>query len=175
LGRTTTSPLLEAYFQRRPALKRFFQARFGAASVEADDLMQDLYLKLAEQEGDSAIANPGAYLYRLAHNLTLDRMRANRRALTRDGDWRLAHHGIADREDVADLPGAEAALGARQRLDRLVAAVDSLPPQTARVFRLHKFEGLSYAETAARLGISRSAVEKHMTTALRRLLKQVGE
>lgn len=175
MGRKTSSPLLDAYFQRRPALKRFFQARFGAASVEADDMMQDLYLKLAETEQTVEVANPGAYLYRLAHNLTLDRMRANQRALCRDGDWRMAHHGHSAREDVADLPGAEAAVGARMRLDRLVAALDSLPPQTGRVFRLHKFEGLSYAETAARLGISRSAVEKHMTTALRRLLHQVGE
>ena len=175
MGRTTPSPLLDAYFERRSALKRFFQARFGAASVEADDLMQDLYLKLAEQESGAPVTNPGAYLYRLAHNLTLDRIRANRRALTRDGDWRLAHHGVCDREDAADLPEAEAAVAARQRLGRLMAAVDTLPAQTARVFRLHKLEGLSYAGTAARLGISRSAVEKHMTTALRRLLKQVGE
>jgi len=171
----TSSPLLDAYFQRREALKRFFQARFGAASVEADDLMQDLYLKLAEQENSGVIANPGAYLYRLAHNLSLDRMRANQRALTRDGDWRLVNHACADREDLADLPNAEAALGARLRLDRLVAAVATLPPQTSRVFRLHKFEGLSYAQTAERLGISRSAVEKHMTIAFRRLLQLVGE
>ena len=175
MGRTTSSPLLEAYFQRRAALKRFFQARFGAASVEADDLMQDLYLKLAEQEDAGVIANPGAYLYRLAHNLTLDRMRANQRALARDGDWRLVNHACADREDVADLPNPEAALGARLRLDRLVGAVAALPPQTGRVFRLHKFDGLSYAETAERLGISRSAVEKHMTTAFKRLLQMVGE
>jgi RNA polymerase sigma factor (sigma-70 family) len=171
----SSSPLLEAYFERRAALKRFFQARFGSASVEADDLMQDLYLKLAEQDNSAAIANPGAYLYRLAHNLTLDRMRTNQRALTRDSDWRLVNHVCTDHEDLADLPDAEAALGARLRLDRLVTAVETLPPKTRRIFRLHKFDGMSYAETAQRLGVSRSAVEKHMTIAFRRLLQLVGE
>jgi RNA polymerase sigma factor (sigma-70 family) len=48
--------------------------------------------------------------------------------------------------------------------------VETLPPQTQRVFRMHKLEGLSHAETAARLGVSKSAVEKHMITALKRLL-----
>jgi DNA-directed RNA polymerase specialized sigma24 family protein len=41
------------------------------------------------------------------------------------------------------------------------------------VLRLHKFDGLSHGEVAARLGISKSAVEKHMAVAmahLRRLL-----
>lgn len=173
--RTTPSPLLAAYFERRDGLKRFFQARFGASAAEADDLMQDLYLKLAEHEAAGGIANPGAYLYRLAHNLTLDRKRASQRALARDGDWRFSNHLGGLHEDVADLPPADVAVAARQKLARLITALDTLPPQTGRVFRLHKLDGLSYADTAARLGISRSAVEKHMTTALRRLLKKVGE
>ena len=39
---------------------------------------------------------------------------------------------------------------------------------------MHKFDGLSHAEIAARLGISRSGVEKHIAVAmvhLRRALK----
>jgi RNA polymerase sigma-70 factor (ECF subfamily) len=39
---------------------------------------------------------------------------------------------------------------------------------------LHKFDGLTHAETAARMGISRSAVEKHVSLALGHLLKRVG-
>jgi RNA polymerase sigma-70 factor (ECF subfamily) len=175
LARSIPSSLLAAYFERRPALKRFFQARFGASPAEADDLLQELYLKLAENGEPEGVADFGAYLYRLAHNLTLDRMRAGRRALARDGAWRIANHNLARQEDVADLPGPEEAVAARQRLARLLAALQTLPPQTAQVFRLHKFEGLSYAETAERLGVSKSAIEKHMTTALKRLVQKVGE
>lgn len=175
LARSIPSPLLAAYFERRPALKRFFQARFGASPAEADDLLQDLYLKLAETGEAAGIADHGAYLYRLAHNLTLDRIRASRRALARDSAWRISNHSLARQEDLADLPDAEEAAASKQRLTRLVTALDTLPPQTQRVFRMHKFDGLSYAETADRLGISKSAVEKHMTTALKRLVQQVGE
>jgi RNA polymerase sigma-70 factor (ECF subfamily) len=51
----------------------------------------------------------------------------------------------------------------------MMAALDSLPPQVARAFKLHKLEGLSHAETAAVMGVSRSSVEKHISAALKAL------
>jgi RNA polymerase sigma-70 factor (ECF subfamily) len=53
-----------------------------------------------------------------------------------------------------------------------VKGLDRLPAQTRQVFVMHKFEGLTHTEVAHRLGISRSAVEKHVSTALRRLLER---
>ncbi|HEX2802328.1 MAG TPA: sigma-70 family RNA polymerase sigma factor, partial [Phenylobacterium sp.] len=54
-------------------------------------------------------------------------------------------------------------------LAALVQAVDELSAQTQRVFRMHKFDGLTHPQVAKSLGISRSAVEKHIMTALRHL------
>jgi len=45
-----------------------------------------------------------------------------------------------------------------------------LPVRTRQAFRLHKLEDLTHAEVAQRMGISKSAVEKHIMRALRRLL-----
>ena len=69
---------------------------------------------------------------------------------------------------------AEAALHAKQRLQAIVSVLDELSPQCRNVFVLHKFEGLTHPEIAARVGISRSTVEKHMTTALKHLVRQLG-
>jgi len=77
-------------------------------------------------------------------------------------------------EAVAAIPAADAAYEAKQRLERVVAALDELSPQCRRVFVMHKFEGLSHPEIAARIGISRSTVEKHMGTALKHLIKRRG-
>jgi RNA polymerase sigma-70 factor (ECF subfamily) len=74
---------------------------------------------------------------------------------------------------MVDAPSAEAVVAGRQRLAALNAAVADLPDKTRTVFSLHKFEGLSYAEVAARLEISRSSVEKHMMDALRMLAAKV--
>jgi RNA polymerase sigma factor (sigma-70 family) len=165
------TPLLAAYFERRDELRRFFVARTGSAP-EADDLLQELYLKVADATPPAELRKPGAYLYRLAANVMLDRLRQQRRAGARDGAWREANTTVAANEAVNEEPDAEAALAARQRLARVLAAVETLPPQTRRVFRMHKIEGLSHAEVAARLGVSKSAVEKHMIAALKRLLEE---
>ena len=165
--------MLDAYLARQEELRRYFRARLGQVG-DVDDLMQDLYLKVAAVPSDEDIRSPGAYLYRLASNVMLDRLRRNRRAAARDTDWRRLYHVTTPVEDVADLPSAETAAAARQHLRRVVEALDALPPMTRQIFRLHKFDGLSHAETAARVGISRSSVEKHMMEALRHLTAKVG-
>jgi RNA polymerase sigma-70 factor (ECF subfamily) len=59
-------------------------------------------------------------------------------------------------------------------LNQVVAALDELSPQCRRVFVMHKLEGLSHPEISARVGISRSTVEKHMGSALKHLIKRLG-
>ena len=60
------------------------------------------------------------------------------------------------------------------KLERVMAAIGGMPPKTAEAFRLHKLSGLSQAEVAERMGVSRSAVEKYVAGALKELLLKVG-
>ncbi|HAL06866.1 MAG TPA: RNA polymerase subunit sigma-24 [Brevundimonas sp.] len=165
------SALVDAYLQMRPDLSRFVAARLGG-QADVEDVLQELYLKASRTPETSDIRDPRAYLYRLASNLMMDRWRSTRRAAARDGAWRLAFHGAEASGDVDDAPSAEATVDARQRLQALVRALDALPEKTRSVFRLHKFDGLSYAEVAEREGMSRSSVEKHMMQALRVLAER---
>lgn len=173
MNRQPTTPLIEAYFVRREELKRFFAARFGSAE-QAEDLVQDLYLKVASLDPAQTVDNPGGYLYRLAMNLMLDHVRQQSRNGLRDGAWRQAHTRVMAGEDIADEPQMEDAITAKRRLAALVTAVDALPEKTRKVFRLHKFEGLTHAQTAARLGMSQRMVEKHVRAALKTLLSKLG-
>jgi RNA polymerase sigma-70 factor (ECF subfamily) len=50
-----------------------------------------------------------------------------------------------------------------------------LPARTRDVFVLRRLEGLPYNEIAKRLGLSVSAVEKHMLRATRHLVARVGD
>ena len=147
---------------------RFFTLRLRSPAA-AEDLVQEIYIRLSAADPDVQVHNPVAYLYRLGSNLMLDKIRAERRAAVRDRHWRDANRTVLGPEEVAEEPRADDAVAARQRLEQIVEVMRQLPPQTQRVFRMHKFEGMSHAEVAQALGISRSAVEKHVMAALRRL------
>lgn len=168
-----TSGLTEIFMEKRTALLRYFSMRLNSEAA-AEDLVQDIYVRLATAE-IGPIENPVAFLYRLGTNLMLDRMKQRRRAEARDDAWQASRTMRAGGEDVANEPAADDALADRQRLARLMNALEALPPQRQRAFRLHKLEGLSHSETAATMGISRSAVEKHIIAALRQLLPLVRE
>ena len=148
----------------RGELQRFLAARTGDRS-EAEDLVQEVWLKI--QNSDSGpIANGRAYLYRTAQNLVLDRVRERRRRERRDSDW-AATQRIEVAGEAADArPDAVTQLIEQQEADALVAAIAALPDGAGRAFRMHKIDGLSQGEVAARLGISRSGVEKHIAVAM---------
>ena len=121
-------------------------------------------------------STPGrrAYLYRMAQNLVLDRLRERRRREIRDHDWIAAQRTVIGGEPVAQDLRADERLIEQEDAERLARAIAALPEGAGRAFRLHKIEGLPHAEVAARLGISRSGVEKHIATAmahLRRAMK----
>jgi RNA polymerase sigma factor (sigma-70 family) len=161
--------LVDAYLAKRGDLIRFFTQRLRSPAA-AEDLVQEIYLKLAAVDPSVQFDNPGAFLFRLGSNLMLDKIRGERRSAVRDADYRQGHHAVVGGEDVADLAPADEAVAAKLRLERLVEILKGLPPLTQTVFSRHKFDGLSHSEVAAELRISRSAVEKHVSAALKYLL-----
>ena len=96
----------------------------------------------------------------LALNLLLDRLRADGRR-----DKRFVASELGEDRDSGE-PSAEDVLAQRQRVRLLAEVIDELPPRQREVFLMHKFDGLSHAEIAEKLGISRSMVEKHVMRAL---------
>jgi RNA polymerase sigma factor (sigma-70 family) len=153
----------------RAELVRFLRARCGDAA-EADDLMQDIWLKL---DGTSAgpVSNGRAYLFRIANNLVLDRRRGQLRAMRRDHAW-LDADGFAsvqpeERSDPAPLADEE--LARRQEAAIVQQAIATLPAGAQRALRLHRLEGHSQGEVAEIMGISRSGVEKHLAVAMKHL------
>jgi RNA polymerase sigma-70 factor (ECF subfamily) len=172
--RVADDPLLALYLQRRANLVRFLAARAGSLAA-AEDLTQELYLKLAARAAQPSegageeIGNPTALLYRMALNLMFDRARGETRSAVRDTAWRQAVRTEIGGVDIADEPPADEAAASAERMRRLIAAVQDLPPQAGRAFRLHKLEGKSQAETAQAMGLSVKAVEKHVSAALKAL------
>jgi RNA polymerase sigma-70 factor (ECF subfamily) len=173
LGETGRSALVAAYVDHRKDLVRFFARRLRS-EVAAEDLVQEVYLRIARVDEDARIESPLSYLYRLGSNLMLDQIRGERRSAAREAAWTEARATRLGQAAIAEETAADDALAARQRLSAIVQAVRELPAPAQEVFRLHKLQGLSHAETAARLGVSRSSVEKRMIAVLKHLANQLG-
>jgi RNA polymerase sigma-70 factor (ECF subfamily) len=165
--------LMRAYLEKRTNLVRFLAARTGSHAA-AEDLAQEVYLKIAGRPEALEADNPTALLYRIALNLMLDRARGESRAAARDADWRAAHRTVVAGQELADDAPADEAVASRQRLAQLVEAVAALPPQMQRAFTLHKLDGLSHAETAQAMGLSVKSVEKHVSAALKALTARLA-
>ena len=68
--------------------------------------------------------------------------------------------------EVADeQPMQSEMLAARERLENVLAGLDSLGARTREIFLMHRISGLKHRDIAARLGITVSAVEKHIAKA----------
>lgn len=165
------SGLTQLYQELRGELLRFLVARTGNPA-EAEDLLQELWLRINDA-APGPIANGRAYLYRAAQNLILDRLREARRREARDKDWSDTQAETVPGDRVDPQPQALDALIGREDVEVLRAAIAQLPEGAGRAFRLHKLEGLPHAEVAARLGISRSGVEKHIAVAMAHLRRRL--
>jgi RNA polymerase sigma-70 factor (ECF subfamily) len=160
---------LEAVFEaNRLALRRFLRARLRDDD-EPDDLLQDLWIKLRALDA-GPIAEPLAYLYRMADNLVLDRMRAARRRAARESAWTEGQISGTLESPADASASAERVVIARDYLRRVNGRIDSLPERTAFTFRAVRIEGRPQKDIAAELGISLSAVEKHLQRAYREIV-----
>jgi RNA polymerase sigma-70 factor (ECF subfamily) len=162
------SGLAALYAQHRAEILRFLRAR-TRDPAEAEDVLQDLWIKLREGRA-GPVGNGRAYLFQMANNLVLDRARERRRRMVRDQTWSEQAAGFtAGEAAVAPEPRPDEALLAAEELRQLTGALQNLPEAARRAFCLHKIDGHSHAEVAARLGISRSGVEKHIAVAMKHL------
>lgn len=111
----------------------------------AEDLMQDLFVRLYAQPPVSSVKNLRAYIFQMARNLAIDALRRERTQ-----EWE---------EPVNDLSGHEDRLDIEQAL----AALPSLQSQTVT---LHINAGLGFAQIAQMLGVSTPTVWRQYRKAL---------
>jgi RNA polymerase sigma factor (sigma-70 family) len=128
----------------------------------ASDVVQETYARVIALGRSQAVAEPRALLYRVARNLLTDRHRRER----------MRDHESLDALTGADCPHArrdlqpEEALDASQYTNAMLDVIDKLPARCREAFVLNRFEGLTHAEVASRMGISRNMVAQHVIRAV---------
>ncbi len=160
-----TPSLEQAYLAQRDRLLRFLRAR--GAGEAAEDLLQELWLRLAAAPDPAAAANPG-YMLRAADRLMIDRYRAERQAALREKAWAESQPGLAD--NIAPAPGPERELAARQEVAAVARALEELGPRAAAILRRHRIDGATQRAIADEFGVSLSTVESDLRRAYARIL-----
>lgn len=148
--------------QMRPALVRYFKRKTRNAA-EADDLAQDVLLRVLVHAAWVSTEQAKGYVFRAAVNRWNDHCRRQK-----------SHAPLARWEDAGEhqLPAAgtpEELLGRHQELTLLVDALAQLSPRTSTVLVLVKLENMRIAQVADALDISVSAVNKHLARGLAHL------
>lgn len=147
-------------------LKRYL-ARRVHSSADAEDLAQEVYLRLLRVKRKELIRSPEAFLFRIASNAIYEW-----RLLARN---RLPHSQAAldSLECSQSEPATEvwrAELGGA-----LSAALQQLSPKCRACVLLHRREQLTYSEVGQRLGISVGMVKKYLAQGLALCREEIGQ
>jgi RNA polymerase sigma-70 factor (ECF subfamily) len=130
---------------------------------DVDDLAQEVYLRLLRVDDETLVRKPLAFVYAVASHVVAEFWRSGTEDNHVEKDpleqW-SEDLSLALPDDLAER------LSLEQQLDRALA---QLPPMQAAVLLAHKRDGLSYEETAEKLGISVHTVEKYLTKAKARM------
>lgn len=153
------SRLLTAFRENERDLVQFLVHRLKS-TFTAQDLVQDLYVRIRTLDPVPAVGNDRAYLFRMAANLATDHQRREKRHAE------LQAEAQSYLTNGTDTRSPERLAMSRAELQRLKRALEELPPTTRRIFELNRLEEKSHREIAEIVGLSPTAVFKHIRRAM---------
>jgi RNA polymerase sigma factor (sigma-70 family) len=144
--------------QGRTKLVRRIARRHYGAMGDAEDLLHEAFVRYEQYRRSMPVGNPAAFLLQAAANLAIDQHRAQKHLPSESFE-----EACVTAADPA--PAAHDVLAARERLERVRLGLNVLNSRTREIFLMHRLDGRRHREIAASLGISCSAVEKHIAKA----------
>jgi len=136
-----------------------FLRRRLANHADADDLSQEVYIRLLRVKEPGEIRNWRAYVLRVAANVAYE--------------WKLLarnqrFHSPDLLDSIPESSNTEHEVHIEQQMRALTAVMDTLSPKCCAVLLLHRRDQYTYREIASKMGISVSMVKKYLTQGLTR-------
>jgi len=151
----------KAWRQHKAEIRGFLSNRAGSAA-EADDLLQDVFLKALSQGTDfCGLDNPRAWLFHVARNLLVDRLRLTKEQVPLPDDLRAESNTESVPVDLLS--------------HCLPRVLTELSPEDREAVLLCDMQGMTQKDYAQHLGISLPAAKSRVQRARRRLRAQLAE
>lgn len=131
----------------------------------AEDLVQDVFLRLWEKQDDVKEETVSAFLFTIAKNNFLK----SRRRVKNELKFRSAFF------ENTEHKSPEYILEMKEFDQKLQQVISEIPEKSRTVFLMHRIDGMSYSEIAGNLQLSVKAVEKRMSRALAVLNEKLGK
>lgn len=139
--------------------------RLLGSAAEAEDAVQDLYLKLWQTSSSlDGVRNPKAYCLTLLKNSCLDRLKSKRMSGRSSID-------VVEPEQ----PPEDGQIAARQKMQAVLEAVESLPERERTVLKMKIIDDLSYEQIQKRTGIPYLSLRVLLSGARKKLKKIADE
>jgi len=143
----------------------YYLLRLTGDKHVAKDLTQETYVKVLEVKNNSDIMIKKAFLYKIAHNLVVDKVRKDKILIC--SKYEEEQHCIPEQERPEELVVDEL------RQKKLKECIKNLSPQNKRAFVLHYYKGYTRKEIAEIMKISTNAVEKNIARSVLKIKEQM--
>lgn len=160
-----TEAFAQVYRQFAPKM-RCFVSKLLHDNLLTDDVVHNVFLRLWEnREIIPKVESLDRYLFRAARNAIFD-IYEHQKIVTKYE--RKGCHGDAAMFSMDEQINAE-------NLAMLIElAIDRMPPQRRRIFRMSRYLGYSNGEIASQLNLSINTVNNHIVLAIRELRQQMN-
>lgn len=155
-----------AFRKYAPRLEAFAR-KYTTDSTEAEDIVQNVFLKLWERRELLENISLTSFLFMSIKNSCLNYLK--HRQIADAVEQRISGNDIVEQLYTIDFVSDPSSLLQEKELtDSINRLMDELPPKCKEAFVLSRLNGLKNREIAAKMDITEKVVEKHITRALKR-------
>lgn len=159
----TLGQFKEIFNQYYTPIKNFLYYKCGDVAL-AEDLTQDVFMKVWDKREEVNQDTVKSYLYTIANNMLLNKLRHDKVVLN-----------FAEKnKDQKNAQSPEYALEEKEFKQKLEQTISNMPEKQREVFLMNRIDELTYKEIAERLELSVKAVEKRMHGALNYLKDKIA-
>lgn len=146
----------------------YFALGYLKSKEDAEGVVQEVFLRIWRNRKQlKPELSFKAYLFKIAYHRILEHFRQNTNRLS------FLHDVIEETVHFTDDDSKR--LNYQMLLDKVDAIIEQLPPRQQEILIMRKKDAIPVKEIASQLGLSPKTVENHLTEALRKVKRELGD